>query len=99
MFFKRTQKNDGFRTEKNAVPNPGICTVLACAESDSAQANHFSLLIRGPDGFYSWNEKWQKILWHCPFKEIFENIIMSTKWTDELGTEIGQNNSFSNFDS
>ena len=22
MFFKRTQKNEAFRTEKNAVPNP-----------------------------------------------------------------------------
>ena len=24
-FFKRTEKNDALRTEKNAVPNPGFC--------------------------------------------------------------------------
>ena len=40
--------------------------------------NHFSLFIRGPDGFDSWNtvKKCQKISWHCPFK-LFKNGILS----------------------
>ena len=37
-FFKRMQKNDAFRTEKNAVPNPGVnCFSLYASAMPRAQ--------------------------------------------------------------
>ena len=34
-FFKRTEKNDAFRTEKNAVPYPGFFWLKACIGANS----------------------------------------------------------------
>ena len=51
--------------------------MLTCSESLISQISprkwifqqkHFSLFIRGPDGFDSLNKKWQKFSCHCPFK-------------------------------
>ena len=42
--------------------------------------NYFSMFIRGPDGFDSWNKKDNKISWHCPFKLNLKNIVQHFYW-------------------